>query len=147
MPTRSPSQGIHYKIKFYLTDSPSLRFKMCKSCFLVLDKGKAYQQVYITEQSHYLSAFITPWVQIPLELTNASAVFQKCIEECFEKIRDEICIPQLIRDFAKTSLSSDAEMFVPQDIPLATTNGTAAMSQPTELYEHIVGKKKPKIMQ
>ena len=64
--------------------------------FTVLDQTRAYYQGYIAEEHCHITAFATPWsllewCRILFFLVNAPPIFQRCMEETLEVLRDTVC--------------------------------------------------------
>lgn len=70
------------------------------SWFSIHDLGKACHQGFIAEGSRHLTAFTTPWglyewVRMPFGLSNTPEALQRIMEDMFNTLNDECCIPYL----------------------------------------------------
>ena len=71
-----------------------------KKWFSLLDQQKTYYQIYLDPESHPLTAFIAPWglykwVGVPFGLSNASAEFQRYMENCLTDVKDKFAFSYL----------------------------------------------------
>ena len=68
--------------------------------FSLLDQTKTYHQLLMDLEGRKVTAFLTPWgfyerLHIPFGLMNAPACFQRFIECCLGKYRNDFVIPYL----------------------------------------------------
>ena len=67
--------------------------------FSLLDQSKAYHQLHLDPERRRNISFITPWgfcewVRVPFGLMNAPACFERFMEQCLDRYRDDFVIPR-----------------------------------------------------